>query len=91
MVERPFRDLTTDRLRHGVFHSATEPLPAIDDYIATYNQDPKPFIWTAKAKDILEKVIRANWNLSSKRNEKETTHYTTASEAMSRPTRPSET
>ena len=39
---------------------------AIKEYIALHNQNPKPFVWTAKANDILAKVIRANRNLSSK-------------------------
>ena len=68
MVERFFRDLTTDRLRRGVFHSVPDLIQAIDEYIADHNENPKPFIWTAKAKDILEKVIRANRKLSSKQN-----------------------
>ena len=68
MVERFFRDLTTDRLRRGVFHSVPDLIQAIDSYIADHNENPKPFIWTAKAKDILEKVIRANRKLSSKQN-----------------------
>ncbi|MHB8232968.1 MAG: IS630 family transposase, partial [bacterium] len=37
--------------------------------IAVHNENPKPFIWTAKAGDILQKVIRANRCLSSKQNE----------------------
>jgi transposase len=69
MVERFFRDLTSDRLRRGVFHSVPDLISAIDDYIATHNENPKPFIWTAQAKDILEKVIRANRRLSSKQND----------------------
>jgi hypothetical protein len=32
---------------------------AIGDYIDKHNQNPKPFVWTAKANDILEKVTRA--------------------------------
>jgi hypothetical protein len=32
---------------------------AIGDYIDRHNESPKPFIWTAKADDILEKVTRA--------------------------------
>jgi hypothetical protein len=32
---------------------------AIDEYIAVHNAKPKPFIWTAKASDILAKVTRA--------------------------------
>jgi transposase len=59
MVERFFRDLTENRLRRGTFHSVEELIFAIFDYIDHHNQDPKPFIWTAKAADILEKVKRA--------------------------------
>ena len=69
MVERFFRDLTTDRLRRGVFRSVPELIAAIEHYVAHHNKRPKPFIWTAKAHDILQKVIRANARLSSKQNE----------------------
>jgi transposase len=69
MVERFFRDLTMERLRRGVFRSVPELISAINAYIADHNTHPKPFIWTAKAKDILQKVIRANARLSSKQNE----------------------
>ena len=69
MVERFFRDLTTERLRNGVFRSVPELIAAIEEYIALHNANPKPFIWTAKAHDILAKVMRANSRLSSKQNE----------------------
>jgi hypothetical protein len=59
MVERFFRDLTENRLRRGVFRSVEELIIAIDEYIGHHNENPKPFIWTAKAGDILEKVKRA--------------------------------
>jgi transposase len=68
MVERFFRDITTERLRRGVFTSVPELIAAIDAYIAHHNTQPKPFIWTKSARDILEKVIRANRRLSSKQN-----------------------
>lgn len=69
MVERFFRSISTDRLERGVFRSVPELISAIDEYIAVHNQNPKPFVWTAKANDILQKVIRANRQLSSKKNE----------------------
>jgi len=69
MVERFFRDLTTERLRRGVFTSVSELIAAIDDYVAHHNHDPKPFVWTKSARDILQKVMRANRRLSSKQNE----------------------
>jgi transposase len=69
MVERFFRDITTERLRRGVFTCVGELVTAIDEYIAHHNANPKPFIWTKSARDILQKVIRANSRLSSKQNE----------------------
>ena len=68
MVERFFRDITTERLRRGVFASVPELVAAIDEYVAHHNTNPKPFIWTKSARDILQKVIRANRRLSSKQN-----------------------
>jgi len=68
MVERFFRDISENRLRRGVFTSVPELVSAIDDYVAHHNINPKPFIWTKSARDILQKVIRANENLSSKQN-----------------------
>jgi transposase len=68
MVERFFRDITTERLRRGVFTSVPELIGAIDEYIDHHNLQPKPFIWTKSARDILQKVIRANRRLSTKQN-----------------------
>jgi hypothetical protein len=56
LVERWFREITTKRIRRGVFKSVEQ---LIEAYIAEHNSDPRPFVWTAKAKDILEKVARA--------------------------------
>jgi len=41
-----------------VFRSERELEQAIYQYIEIHNSNPKPFIWTAKASDILEKVKR---------------------------------
>lgn len=68
MVERFFRDITVNRLRRGVFTSVPELVAAIDEYVEHHNTNPKPFIWTKSAADILQKVIRANSRLSSKQN-----------------------
>jgi len=59
MVERFFRDLSEQRLRRGVFASVDELIQAVTTYLEGHNENPKPFIWTAKASDILEKVTRA--------------------------------
>jgi len=50
MVERFFRDITTERLRRGVFTSVSELVKAIDEYVAHHNKEPKPFIWTKSAR-----------------------------------------
>ncbi len=63
MVERFFRDLTEHRLRRGVFRSVKSLVQAIDAYIQQHNHKPKPFIWTACASDILEKVKRGRSKL----------------------------
>ena len=63
MVERFFRDLTVNRLQRGVFHSVPDLTNAIDLYVACHNENPKPFVWTATASDILEKVKRGRAKL----------------------------
>jgi transposase len=63
MVERFFRNLTGKRLRRGVFHSVPELVEALEKYLNAYNQEPTPFVWTAKANDILMKVKRARAKL----------------------------
>jgi transposase len=63
MVERFFRDLTVNRLRRGIFRDVIELATAIEDYVDHHNENPKPFIWTASATDILEKVKRARKSL----------------------------
>lgn len=59
MVERFFRDITQNRIRRGIFRDVEELIMAIGEYIDKHNDNPKPFVWTAKAADILEKVKRA--------------------------------
>ncbi len=64
MVERFFRDISDKRIRRGVFTSVADLETAINEYIAVHNAKPKPFIWTAKASDILAKVTRARSSLN---------------------------
>jgi transposase len=64
MVERFFRDLTEKWLRRGVYRSVEDLVDSIGVYLEHYNSDPKPFVWTAKANDILEKVKRARAKLN---------------------------
>lgn len=73
MVERFFRDLTSLRVRAGIFKSVAELESAIGDYLRHHNARPKPFIWTAKAADILAKVTRARAALLKAQNLRRTT------------------
>ena len=58
-----FRDLSERRLKRGVFGSVAALQYAVEEYIAHSNQHPSPYIWTAKAADILAKVTRARRKL----------------------------
>jgi transposase len=59
MVERWFRKLTDKQIRRGVFKSVADLIAAIQAYIQHHNQNPKPFVWTAKAETIIAKYRRA--------------------------------
>lgn len=59
VIERWFREITHHRIRNGVFRSVEQLIQAIKDFIDHHNANPKTFVWTKKAADILEKVARA--------------------------------
>ncbi|HUP85745.1 MAG TPA: IS630 family transposase [Acidimicrobiales bacterium] len=67
LVERWFRDLTTKRLQRGSFANVPELVAAIEDYIAHHNDDPKPFVWTKSADEIIAKVKRGRVALDQAR------------------------
>src|SRR5271165_7185760 len=56
LVERWFGEITRKRIRRGVFKSVPELTEAIQEFIRVNNQNPKPFVWTKKVEQILEKV-----------------------------------
>ena len=65
LVERFFAEITEQRIRRGVFNSVADLEKAIMDYLEQHNANPKPFVWTASAGAILEKVARAKQALES--------------------------
>jgi transposase len=67
MVERFFRDLSENALRRRTFKSVEVLVEAIGEYLSKYNESPTPFVWTAKAQDILAKVMRARAKLNKAR------------------------
>ena len=65
IVERWFRNLTEKAIRRGVFKSVPELIAAIEAYLEANNNDPRPFVWTATAEEILDKVRRGRVALES--------------------------
>lgn len=63
LVERFFGLLTQKQLRRGVFTSVKDLESSITNFIEHNNSDPKPFVWTKTAEEILEKVGRARKSL----------------------------
>jgi transposase len=59
-VETFFSALTRRRIRRGSFQSVVDLQAAINRYIAEHNHDPKPFIWTRPADQILAKLNYLN-------------------------------
>ena len=65
LVERFFSTLTQKRIRCGVFHSVPHLESCLKEYVETYNENPRPFVWTKSAAQILEKVNRARKALAA--------------------------
>jgi transposase len=57
-VERFFAELTRRRIRRGAFASVAELERAIEDYLVHHNRSAKPFVWTATADSIFDKIHR---------------------------------
>ena len=58
LVERWFAEITNKRIRRGVFRSVKELEAAIREYIEVHNENPKPFVWTKTADQILASIAR---------------------------------
>jgi transposase len=69
LIERWFANLTQKRIRRGTFSSVKQVIEAITHFIKTHNQDPQPYLWTASAQSILEKVQRARSTLDKLQTE----------------------
>ena len=59
LVERFFAEITTKRIRRGVFTSVGQLEKAIRDYLDQHNAEPKPFVWTKPTDAILANEARA--------------------------------
>jgi transposase len=56
LVERWFAELTTKKLRRGAHRSVRDLNADIRAWIETWNDDPKPYVWTKTADQILESI-----------------------------------
>jgi transposase len=65
LVERWFRELTEKAVRRGAFVSVPDLVQAIEAYLAAWNENPRPFVWTAQLGEILKKIERARTKLES--------------------------
>ena len=63
LIERWFGELTNKRIRRGVFISVEDLEKAIEEFLTAWNNDPKPFVWTATVESILEKLSRCRQTL----------------------------
>ncbi len=59
LVERFFAEITTNRIRRGTFTSVAAREEAIHEYLDRHNADPRPFVWTKTANEILQKERKA--------------------------------
>lgn len=65
LVERWFGELTSKRIRRGTFLSVPDLVAAIEEFMDSWNKNPKPFVWTATVDSIVEKLQRCRQTLES--------------------------
>jgi transposase len=58
LVERWFAELTNKWLKRGTHRSVSELTGAIQFWIDSWNADPRPFVWTKTADEILDNITR---------------------------------
>lgn len=58
LVERWFSELTTKLLKRGAHRSVRQLNRDIRDWIETWNDDPRPYVWTKTAEQILDSIAR---------------------------------
>jgi len=64
-VEGFFAKLTNKRLRRGIFSDIIDLQEAIDRFLTETNERPRPFVWTADADGIIERVRRGKAALAA--------------------------
>jgi transposase len=63
LIERWFGQLTQKRIRRGSFLDVADLIAAIEEFLAVWNEKPKPFVWTATVESIVAKLSRCRQTL----------------------------
>jgi transposase len=63
LIERWFAELTNKRIRRDSFRSVDDLVAAIEEFLAVWNENPKPFVWTATVDSIVAKLARCRQTL----------------------------
>lgn len=63
LVERWFEELSEKAIRRGSFVSVPDLETAIENFLAAWNENPNPFVWTATVEQIMRKIERARAKL----------------------------
>ena len=63
LIERWFGELTSKRIRRDSFFSVAELEISIREFLAAWNENPKPFVWTATLESIVAKLARCRQTL----------------------------
>jgi transposase len=58
LVERWFAELTMKQIRRGAYRSVAQLKAGIQQFIDAHHHDPKPFVWTKSADEILASIAR---------------------------------
>jgi transposase len=58
LVERYLAELTTQQIRRGSHQSVRQLVDAIQEHLDAHNEDPKPYVWTKSADQILASIAR---------------------------------
>ena len=63
LIERWFGELTNKRIRRDSFFSVDDLIAAFNQFLAAWNENPKPFVWTATVDSIVAKLARCRQTL----------------------------
>ena len=63
LIERWFAELTNKRIRRDSFLSVSDLIAAIQEFVTAWNENPKPFVWTATVNSIVAKLARCRQTL----------------------------